>query len=443
MKKILIIFLLFIFVLTGCNKKIDTTEVKEKIFEIVNEYDQNIELNDIKVIGKYDDSYIISIYKPMLFEENVNNKTINGIEIKCSNYYEILCFKENNLYTIEFSADKGWLIEEDLLEIKKQLQMCDYKPNEDIKSYKSVKRCDHSCIIDNIVASTCTTKGLKTIKCDNCNKNLKNIELDYIAHNYVNSICSNCGEKEYTLISRNEELENESNPQLLGYKIIDWFGSYSYNDKEIHVYYLSKYSANSKVGLYYEIVGDLMFSFISDTKVKVFCDNNQYDLQEAYENNIINKNLCLEIFNQYLEENICNLELYNRYDELKSKDYDKDYYLNYVQNMNELHQNRLVYMKTYYLDFPFAEDTKLSSKYLGNYDNARIIYFEKNRNHLCYYNIDSQIYKINEYQFECHNSDLVIIYEDKVYNIVEAFEKSILSLDHIEKIYEKFSFHFK
>ena len=233
MKKYLIMFLIFIFVLTGCNKKIDTTEVKGKFFEIVNEYNQSIELDDIKVIGKYDDSYIVSIYKPMLFEENVDKKLINGIEIECSNYYEILCFKNNNIYTIEYSVDKGWLIEEDLLDIKKHLQMCDYKPNEDIKSYKTVVRCDHSCIIDTIVASTCTTKGSKIIKCEKCDKKLKNIEFDYIAHNYVNSICSSCGEKEYTLISRNEELENESNPQLLGYKIMDWFGSYLYNDKEI------------------------------------------------------------------------------------------------------------------------------------------------------------------------------------------------------------------
>ena len=111
------------------------------------------------------------------------------------------CFKNNNIYTIEYSVDKGWLIEEDLLDIKKQLQMCDYKPNEDIKSYKTVVRCDHSCIIDTIVASTCTTKGSKIIKCEKCDKKLKNIEFDYIAHNYVNSICSSCGEKEYTLIS--------------------------------------------------------------------------------------------------------------------------------------------------------------------------------------------------------------------------------------------------
>lgn len=425
MKKYLIMFLIFIFVLTGCNKKIDTTEVKGKFFEIVNEYNQSIELDDIKVIGKYDDSYIVSIYKPMLFEENVDKKLINEIEIECSNYYEILCFKNNNIYTIEYSVDKGWLIEEDLLDIKKQLQMCDYKPNEDIKSYKTVVRCDHSCIIDTIVASTCTTKGSKIIKCEKCDKKLKNIEFDYIAHNYVNSICSSCGEKEYTLISRNEELENESNPQLLGYKIMDWFGSYLYNDKEISVYYLSKHSSVSKIEFDYEQVGDLMFCFLFDTKIKVFCENSQYDLQEAYDNNIINKNICLKIFNQYSRKYIDGGE-------------------SFIQNVNKLHQNRLIYLQTYFLDFPCTEYDKLSFINLGDYGDASALYFEKNPKYLCNYNIDSYTYKIDAYEFECYsNYDLIIIYEDKVYSIVEAYNKNIINLDHIGEIYEQFSFYSK
>jgi len=238
MKKLLYLLLLTILFLTGCTEKKDLYIIKEEVVGIINSYDENIECNDVSIIGEYDEIYIVSIYRSMVIEEGINRTFINEVEIKYDNHYEILCYYNNYLYTLNYCVDKGWLIEEDIIAIKEVLENCNYEPNKDIENSSNLHRCKHSTNIISIVDSSCNQKGLDVIKCNKCKKELRKIEKDYLPHNYENSVCTICGENKYLKIERNNEFENQIKNKLLGYEILDCFGSYKYNNKEIRVFYL-------------------------------------------------------------------------------------------------------------------------------------------------------------------------------------------------------------
>ena len=64
--------------------------------------------------------------------------------------------------------------------------------------YYTTQVCDHANITETVTkASSCTESGLKQIKCNDCDFT-NEVQIPEIGHNYINNICSACGET-YTI----------------------------------------------------------------------------------------------------------------------------------------------------------------------------------------------------------------------------------------------------
>ena len=94
-----------------------------------------------------------------------------------------------------------------------------------ISIYKQTIICDHTFTEEVTTSATCTTNGVKTYTCSKCSDSYTEV-IPATGHNYVDGVCSNCGESE----SASEPILSESlnvyaSTGSLENKVITWEGT--------------------------------------------------------------------------------------------------------------------------------------------------------------------------------------------------------------------------
>ena len=155
------------------------------------------------------------------------------------------------------------------------------------------------------------------------------------------------------------------------------------------------------------------------------------DLDIAYKEGLINKNILIDVRNRIWEENKVGNYIYEHYEDKKSyKDLPKEIYLNYGEYICNLNKSFEVFDRTiknidHYSGYSISFYNKYNDYYVGNAYN-RLEYSDE----------ETKV-RVAGYKFEIEPyHELVVFNEEKVYDIKTAYRKGILTKENIKEIYE-------
>lgn len=431
MKKKMLLVALFI-LLSGCSRSFDAESVKSEVrFSLNEESPVKNEDSHLYVVGRYGNGYVVfGEFATSATLGETTGMIIDGVRLTFYNGYSPMYFYKGQLYELEEAFFMDYIYHEDLLDVKNKLEECNKLINKDYNTYIPSNRCEHENKIVDISNSTCHSHGISNIVCEKCNKVLKVIEKSYSLHNYELGICNVCNETEFERLELNDEF-NTQVEQTFNLNILSWLGGYKYNGKELNIYYtgnLESYSS-SMLSLKRVIVDNLSFCMLIDESIDVILDGNKYSLSDAFNQGIINKNILFEIHSKYVDENLCGNLVYENYDNLLLKKYDKNYFLNYGENEQELYELYLNYLHNiYYVKYPKGE-LNFYGYHLGVFNNAIVAY------------IDDGCSFTNSYVLEdiTFKSDILVLKDNQIYDIKKAYETNIVSKDNLIKISENYA----
>ncbi len=454
MKKIhiLLAILLISFTLTSCNKFLSIDKARTEAFkalELTNDYNRNM-----KIIGKFGEGFVVSL------EGNVDSMstTIDGYSIPYSGMYTLWYIIDGISITLKKAYDLGYIAKEDLYTISERFKENKGKIETDyplIDPYPRLDRCIHEPgDWKKVVVETCTTGGIEELYCKKCDKLLKTVEHLNIPHKYENGKCIVCGETEYEYVDTYDTYPSD----MLGF-----YGTYTKEEDTkqgkceitISVYGIEreKYHGNKNEGYNFYVSMetpqkrrkyDLDFVFVisNDTQMKVqytkeytsgvFSGKKEtklIDLDVAYKEGLINKNILIDVRNRIWKENKVGNYIYEHYEDEKSyRDYPKQIYLNYgeyIFNHNKIYE---------IFDYVTKNISELGSiSFYNKYDDY---YVGMAYNKLEYSEKETKV-RVAGYKFEIEPyRELVVFNEDKIYDLKTAYRKGILTKDNIQEIYE-------
>lgn len=446
---ILIIILITLISLTSCGKIMTIDKAKKEASEILKS-----EMKYLNIIGKFDKGYVVSSNAMFGFSPT----EIDGYTIPHSKDLRLFYIVDGRSISLYSAYYLGYIAKEDLYVIGERLAGDNGKKDYPlIDPNANLDRCIHEPgEWKTTTEATCTTGGIEEIYCKKCDKLLKTIEHLNIPHKYQNGKCVNCEELEYTYIDEYEE--SPSN-------MLSFYGTYTKKGETkqgkctitISVFGIEyeKYHGNKNEGYKYNVLMvtpqkrrkfdlDIIFSINNNTNMKVqyikkytsgiFKGNKEtklLDLDIAYREGLINKNILIDVRNRIWEENKVGNYIYEHYEDKESyKDLPKEIYLNYGEYICNLNKSFEVFDRTiknidHYSGYSISFYNKYNDYYVGNAYNK-----------LEYSDEETKV-RVAGYKFEIEPyHELVVFNEEKVYDIKTAYRKGILTKENIKEIYE-------